>query len=155
MTDFKAPATPPKSGPDGQASAGAAAGGLKIVSEVMDSSYKVFDGLGRLWQRGQPEAEKTSQVLLGSSNSSNVVTKMEEMKNQVVNRVRTLSSATESELKTMPRISGTSGTGSVAGASLRQNSVGSNDAWRMPRLGSWKADDERYCKVRWITDLIY
>ncbi|CAO3613086.1 unnamed protein product [Cunninghamella blakesleeana] len=30
---------------------GSGSGGLKLVSEVMDSSYKVFDGIGRLWQR--------------------------------------------------------------------------------------------------------
>ncbi|KAI8066473.1 hypothetical protein BC940DRAFT_62320 [Gongronella butleri] len=26
-------------------------GGLRLVSEVMDSSYKMFDGIGRFWQR--------------------------------------------------------------------------------------------------------
>lgn len=151
VTDFKAPATPPKSDTSGtrEGSSETQANGLKIVSDVMDSSYKMFDGLGRLWQRGQPEAaatEKSSQI----SPSGNVVTKMEEMKNQVVSRVRTLSSATENELKTMPRSS--SAAGGIAGSSsssaaLRQNSAGSHDAWHMPRLGLWKGDEDRYCKV--------
>ncbi|KAL1933956.1 hypothetical protein VTP01DRAFT_8046 [Rhizomucor pusillus] len=151
VTDFKAPATPPKSDTSGtrEGSSETQANGLKIVSDVMDSSYRMFDGLGRLWQRGQPEAaatEKSSQI----SPSGNVVTKMEEMKNQVVSRVRTLSSATENELKTMPRSS--SAAGGIAGSSsssaaLRQNSAGSHDAWHMPRLGLWKGDEDRYCKV--------
>ncbi|KAI9008875.1 hypothetical protein CLU79DRAFT_711374 [Phycomyces nitens] len=29
----------------------ASAGGLKIMSDVVDSSYRVLDGIGRLWQR--------------------------------------------------------------------------------------------------------
>ncbi|KAI9318223.1 hypothetical protein BX666DRAFT_1856701 [Dichotomocladium elegans] len=38
------PPTPPK------------ARGLKLMSEMVDNSYKMFDGLGRLWQRDTPKA---------------------------------------------------------------------------------------------------
>ncbi|KAF1804376.1 hypothetical protein FB192DRAFT_1278538 [Mucor lusitanicus] len=31
--------------------------GLKIVSDVVDSSYRVFDGLGKFWQRNTQELE--------------------------------------------------------------------------------------------------
>ncbi|KAI8644616.1 hypothetical protein BD408DRAFT_340220 [Parasitella parasitica] len=31
--------------------------GLKIVADVVDSSYKVFDGLGKFWQRNTQELE--------------------------------------------------------------------------------------------------
>ncbi|KAI8890516.1 hypothetical protein K501DRAFT_168348 [Backusella circina FSU 941] len=33
---------------------------LKIVSDVMDSSYRVFDGIGKLWQRGGKDEDKLS-----------------------------------------------------------------------------------------------
>jgi hypothetical protein len=36
--------------------------GLKIVSDVMDSSYKVFDGLGKFWQRNAQELENNKTV---------------------------------------------------------------------------------------------
>ncbi|KAI7886938.1 hypothetical protein K492DRAFT_121822 [Lichtheimia hyalospora FSU 10163] len=33
--------------------------GLKLMSDMVDSSYKMFDGLGRLWQRdaGKPQSK--------------------------------------------------------------------------------------------------
>ncbi|KAI8372146.1 hypothetical protein BD560DRAFT_369405 [Blakeslea trispora] len=39
--------------------------GLKLVSDVMDSSYRVFDGLGKFWQRNTHEFESKSSVLVG------------------------------------------------------------------------------------------
>ena len=38
--------------------------GLKLVSDVMDSSYRVFDGLGKFWQRNTHELENKSSVLV-------------------------------------------------------------------------------------------
>ncbi|KAI9260276.1 hypothetical protein EDC94DRAFT_520538 [Helicostylum pulchrum] len=32
-------------------------GGLKIMSDVVDGSYKVFDGIGKFWQRNTQELE--------------------------------------------------------------------------------------------------
>ncbi|GAN06236.1 hypothetical protein MAM1_0116d05716 [Mucor ambiguus] len=60
--------------------------GLKIVSDVVDSSYRVFDGLGKFWQRNTQELEnKTVSGLV----------------DQVKGRVRKASDATvpKSELK--------------------------------------------------------
>ncbi|KAL9554386.1 hypothetical protein MBANPS3_002831 [Mucor bainieri] len=36
--------------------------GLKIVSDVVDSSYRVFDGLGKFWQRNTQELENNKTV---------------------------------------------------------------------------------------------
>lgn len=36
--------------------------GLKIVSDVVDSSYRVFDGLGKFWQRNTQELEHNKTV---------------------------------------------------------------------------------------------
>ncbi|KAI9303391.1 hypothetical protein BJ944DRAFT_183470 [Cunninghamella echinulata] len=45
-------------------------GGLKLVSEVMDSSYKVFDGIGRLWQRNTTaEGDGTSETNISGGNN--------------------------------------------------------------------------------------
>lgn len=37
-------------------------GGMKIVSDVVDSSYKMFDGLGKFWQRNTHELENNKTV---------------------------------------------------------------------------------------------
>ncbi|ORZ21433.1 hypothetical protein BCR42DRAFT_320725, partial [Absidia repens] len=54
VTDLNAltpvsPATTNSSILPGQTTAGGT--GLKLVSDVMDSSYRVFDGIGRFWQQ--------------------------------------------------------------------------------------------------------
>jgi hypothetical protein len=36
--------------------------GLKIVSDVVDGSYRVFDGLGKFWQRNTHELENNKTV---------------------------------------------------------------------------------------------
>lgn len=36
--------------------------GLKIVSDVVDSSYKVFDGIGKFWQRNTQELENNKTM---------------------------------------------------------------------------------------------
>lgn len=37
-------------------------GGLKIMSDVVDGSYRVFDGLGKFWQRNTQELENNKTV---------------------------------------------------------------------------------------------
>ncbi|KAI8354106.1 hypothetical protein EDC96DRAFT_447095 [Choanephora cucurbitarum] len=49
--------------------------GLKLVSDVMDSSYRVFDGLGKFWQRNTHELENKS-----SSKDAAPIAKFLEMK---------------------------------------------------------------------------
>lgn len=73
--------------------------GLKIVSDVVDSSYRVFDGLGKFWQRNTQELENNKTV-------SGIV-------DQVKGRVRKASDAAlpKSELK---EISTTSTASSVS-----------------------------------------
>ncbi|KAL7314121.1 hypothetical protein PS15m_007772 [Mucor circinelloides] len=73
--------------------------GLKIVSDVVDSSYRVFDGLGKFWQRNAQELENNRTV-------SGIV-------EQVKGRVRKASDAAlpKSELK---EISTTSTASSVS-----------------------------------------
>ncbi|KAI7892116.1 uncharacterized protein EV154DRAFT_419129 [Mucor mucedo] len=45
-------------------------GGLKIMSDVVDGSYRVFDGLGKFWQRNTQELEnnKTATPVDGPIN---------------------------------------------------------------------------------------
>lgn len=68
------------------------------MSEMVDSSYKMFDGLGKFWQ-GRNDAVGARMKPSSSSNSNTSGGMMEEMKRQV-NRVRA-SSIAESELKDM------------------------------------------------------
>ncbi|ORZ00460.1 hypothetical protein BCR43DRAFT_485252, partial [Syncephalastrum racemosum] len=104
VTDFNAPATPPKVGSASSSSSTrgesvpAATSGMKLMSEMVDSSYKMFDGLGKFWQ-GRNETAGARMKPSSSSNSSTSGGMMEEMKRQV-NRVRA-SSIAESELKDM------------------------------------------------------
>ena len=85
-------------------------GGLKLMSDVMDSSYRMFDGIGKLWQRdgsissGGGKGGVLPPAPLSSSTSTNNGTMMDQM----VNRVRA-TSATESELKDMPTSSNNGG----------------------------------------------
>ncbi|KAI8095380.1 hypothetical protein BDF21DRAFT_329131 [Thamnidium elegans] len=39
-------------------------GGLRIVSDVVDGSYKVFDGIGKFWQRNTQELENSKTTPL-------------------------------------------------------------------------------------------
>ncbi|CAO3644168.1 unnamed protein product [Mucor hiemalis] len=55
--------------------------GLRIVSDVVDSSYRVFDGIGKFWQRNTQELEN-SKAMSG-----------------LVNRVRKVSDAAQPMLK--------------------------------------------------------
>ncbi|KAI7858934.1 hypothetical protein BDC45DRAFT_433202 [Circinella umbellata] len=48
---------------------GAQQGGLKLMSDVMDSSYRMFDGIGKLWQRDGPITP--SQFIHSVNNSKN------------------------------------------------------------------------------------
>ncbi|KAI9494754.1 hypothetical protein BDB00DRAFT_816923 [Zychaea mexicana] len=101
VTDFNAPVVPskPNSLPPSpqqhqqRASELGAPGGLKIMSDVMDSSYRMFDGIGRLWQR---DGAKGPAPLSSSTSTSSG-----SMMDQVINRVRA-TSINESELKDMP-----------------------------------------------------
>ena len=67
------------------------------MSDVMDSSYRVFDGIGRLWQRDTPKGPGPVSVPKSNSSSSS-------MMDQVTSRIRAASLA-ESELKEMPSAS--------------------------------------------------
>ncbi|SAM07822.1 hypothetical protein [Absidia glauca] len=52
VTDLNALIPPlSSSNQSGQATNAPSSGGMKLVSEVMDSSYRVFDGIGRFWQQ--------------------------------------------------------------------------------------------------------
>ncbi|KAI9251501.1 hypothetical protein BDA99DRAFT_522029 [Phascolomyces articulosus] len=107
VTDFNTPAVPPKpnSLPPSpqqhqQQQRHLDGGGLKLMSDVMDSSYRMFDGIGKLWQRDggvSGGSGKGGPVPLSNSTSSSSGSMMD----QVINRVRA-TSATESELKDMP-----------------------------------------------------
>lgn len=55
--------------------------GLKIVSDVVDSSYRVFDGIGKFWQRNTHELENSKAV------------------SGLVNRVRKVSDAAQPMIK--------------------------------------------------------
>lgn len=55
--------------------------GLRIVSDVVDSSYRVFDGIGKFWQRNTQELEN-SKAMSG-----------------LVNRVRKVSDAAQPMIK--------------------------------------------------------
>lgn len=75
------------------------------MSDVMDSSYKVFDGLGRLWQRGQTDVGKMSLPMVSSSNnkppsSSSSSSIVDEMIGSNSHRGRA-ASVTESELNVL------------------------------------------------------
>jgi hypothetical protein len=51
--------------------------GLKIVSDVVDSSYRVFDGIGKFWQRNTLELENhkvTNLVREGLSELKEITT---------------------------------------------------------------------------------
>ncbi|KAI8343145.1 hypothetical protein BC941DRAFT_410535 [Chlamydoabsidia padenii] len=49
--------------------------GMKLVSEVMDSSYRVFDGIGRFWQqRNNSDVDASTTTLAPSSQSSSTST---------------------------------------------------------------------------------
>jgi hypothetical protein len=60
VTDLNATKLPPSNAKTSQQQQPMA--GLKIVSDVMDSSYKVFDGLGKFWQRNAQELENNKTV---------------------------------------------------------------------------------------------
>ncbi|MBM6386979.1 MAG: hypothetical protein JSY10_23760 [Paenibacillus sp.] len=77
-------------------------GGLRIVSDVVDGSYKVFDGIGKFWQRNTQELENSKTVT------------------GLVNRVRKVSDAAQpmikeglSELKEMTTTSTTTKPSSI------------------------------------------
>ncbi|KAL0141151.1 hypothetical protein V8B55DRAFT_1513652 [Mucor lusitanicus] len=74
--------------------------GLKIVSDVVDSSYRVFDGLGKFWQRNTQELENNKTV-------SGLV-------EQVKGRVRKASDAALTNKSELKEISTTSTASSVS-----------------------------------------
>ncbi|KAG0187617.1 hypothetical protein DFQ28_006061 [Apophysomyces sp. BC1034] len=70
--------------------------GLKLMSEVMDSSYRVFDGIGRLWQRntdGEGSLAPGSKTAKPSSNQGKHSSMMEEM----IGKVRLVSESVKKE----------------------------------------------------------
>lgn len=110
-----APPTPPKTTPappePPRSSSVDAAAGLKLMSDMVDSSYKMFDGLGRLWQRdaGKPP----TKAGLTPTTDTTAAT--------AASRGRA-STVTESELKDMP----SNGSGGIRGA-LSPSSSSSTD----------------------------
>lgn len=121
-----APPTPPKTTPALQptqprSSSVDATAGLKLMSDMVDSSYKMFDGLGRLWQRdaGKPPSKagittSTDSTAAGRGRASTV---------------------TESELKDMP----SNGNNSIRGA-LSPSSSSSTDGGGSTRTISRRPD---------------
>lgn len=83
--------------------------GLRIVSDVMDSSYKVFDGLGKFWQRNAQELESNKAVsgLVGRvrkvSDAAHSITKegLSELK-EMTNSVPTNTDDTSSSASSLP-----------------------------------------------------
>ncbi|KAI8147952.1 hypothetical protein BJV82DRAFT_312410 [Fennellomyces sp. T-0311] len=67
VTDLNAPLVPPKTTDPLPQRPIDSPGGLKLMSDVMDSSYRVFDGIGRLWQRDTPKEPAPKVMDQGSS----------------------------------------------------------------------------------------
>ena len=133
VTDFTAsPVVPPKpnslpSSPQQQRGSNdvvtAQQGGLKLMSDVMDSSYRMFDGIGKLWQRDGSISSGGGKggVLPPTSLSSSTSTSNGTVMDQMINRVRATSAA-ESELKDMPTNSNN------GGSNIPKESVKDNNA---------------------------
>lgn len=109
-----APPTPPKTTPappePPRSSSVDATAGLKLMSDMVDSSYKMFDGLGRLWQRdaGKPPSKAGLSTTTDATAAS---------------RGRA-STVTESELKDMPSNGSSSG---IRGALSPSSSSSTDD----------------------------
>lgn len=125
-TSPPAPPTPPKTTPappePPRSSSVDATAGLKLMSDMVDSSYKMFDGLGRLWQRdaGKPPSKAGLSTTTDATAAS---------------RGRA-STVTESELKDMPSNGSSSG---IRGA-LSPSSSSSTDGGGASRTLSRRPD---------------